>query len=87
VHRVELPDTYYAKTPDGAYITCQVLGDGPIECELIDGKMGEITVTIGARISQTVKDLVAGSGLSLEDAGEHELKGVPGSWRLYRVAG
>ncbi len=66
------------------------------ECELIDGKMGGITVTIGARvasnagsseilISQTVKDLVAGSGLSFEDAGEHELKGVPGSWRLYRV--
>jgi class 3 adenylate cyclase len=53
-------------------------------------------VTIGARISaiagpseilisQTVKDLVAGSGLSFEDAGEHELKGVPERWRLYKV--
>jgi class 3 adenylate cyclase len=37
------------------------------------------------RISQTVKDLVAGSGLAFEDAGEHELKGVPDRWRLYRV--
>ena len=36
-------------------------------------------------ISQTVKDLVAGSGLSFDDAGEHELKGVPDVWRLYRV--
>lgn len=36
-------------------------------------------------VSQTVKDLVAGSGLSFEDAGEHEMKGVPGRWRLYRV--
>jgi class 3 adenylate cyclase len=36
-------------------------------------------------VSQTVKDLVAGSGLSFEDAGEHELKGVPDRWRLYRV--
>jgi hypothetical protein len=38
-------------------------------------------------VSQTVKDLVADSGLTFEDAGEHELKGVPARWRLYRVAG
>jgi class 3 adenylate cyclase len=55
-----------------------------------------IAVAIGARVgalagpsqvlvSQTVKDLVAGSGLTFEDAGEHELKGVPDRWRLYRV--
>jgi class 3 adenylate cyclase len=66
------------------------------ECELIDGKCGGLTVSIGARVasnagpsdvlvSQTVKDLVAGSGLAFEDAGEHELKGVPDRWRLYRV--
>ena len=36
-------------------------------------------------VSQTVKDLVAGSGLSFENAGEHELKGVPDGWHLYRV--
>ena len=53
-------------------------------------------VAIGARVgakaganevlvSQTVKDLVAGSGLTFEDAGEHELKGVPDRWHLYRV--
>jgi class 3 adenylate cyclase len=64
------------------------------ECELIDGKAGGIAVTTGARISalaqpsqllvsQTVKDLVAGSGFSFEPAGEHELKGVPDHWRLY----
>jgi hypothetical protein len=35
----------------------------------------------------TVKDLVAGSGLTFEDAGEHELKGVPDRWHLYRVVG
>ena len=67
------------------------------ECELIDGKHGGIAVAIGARISsvaepsqvlvsQTVKDLVAGSGLTFEDAGEHELKGVPSSWHVYSVA-
>ncbi len=66
------------------------------ECELIDGKPGGIAVTTGSRISalagasqvlvsQTVKDLVAGSGLSFEDAGEHGLKGVPDRWHLYRV--
>jgi hypothetical protein len=36
-------------------------------------------------VSQTVKDLVAGSGLAFDDRGEHDLKGVPGSWRLYSV--
>ena len=66
------------------------------EVSTIDGKAGGLGVTIGARIgalagssevlvSQTVKDLVAGSGLAFEDAGEHELKGVPDTWRLYRV--
>lgn len=66
------------------------------ECQLIDNKAGGIAVTIGARVagqagrsevlvSQTVKDLVAGSGLAFQDAGEHELKGVPDRWRLYRV--
>jgi pimeloyl-ACP methyl ester carboxylesterase len=66
------------------------------EVETIDGKVGGMAVVIGARVgasaapsevlvSQTVKDLVAGSGLVFEDAGEHELKGVPDRWRLFRV--
>jgi class 3 adenylate cyclase len=66
------------------------------EVETIDGKAGGIAVNIGARVgskappsevfvSQTVKDLVAGSGLSFRDEGEHELKGVPDLWHLYRV--
>ena len=66
------------------------------ECEVIDNKVGGIAVNIGARVaslagpgevvvSQTVKDLVAGSGLQFEDRGEHELKGVPDRWRLFRV--
>ena len=36
-------------------------------------------------VSQTVKDLAADSGLAFEDAGEHELKGTPDRWGLYRV--
>jgi class 3 adenylate cyclase/pimeloyl-ACP methyl ester carboxylesterase len=68
------------------------------ECEIADGKCSGLTVSIGARVlakagpsevlvTSTVKDLVAGSGLVLEDAGEHELKGVPDRWRVYRVVG
>jgi class 3 adenylate cyclase len=68
------------------------------ECEIIDGKPGGLAVTIGARllamadkreviVSQTVKDLVAGSGFAFEDRGEHELKGVPDRWHLYAAAG
>jgi class 3 adenylate cyclase len=37
--------------------------------------------------SSTVKDLVVGSGIVFEDWGESELKGVPGSWRLFAVKG
>ena len=66
------------------------------EVETIDAKAGGIAVIIGARISgtaaasevlvsSTVKELVAGSGLTFEEVGEHELKGVPDRWRLYRV--
>ena len=36
-------------------------------------------------VSSTVRDLTVGSGLEFEDAGTHELKGVPGSWQLLRV--
>ncbi len=68
------------------------------ECETVAGKIGGIAVIIGARIvsiaapseilvSRTVRDFVAGSGFTFEDAGKHELKGVPDSWRLYRVIG
>lgn len=38
-------------------------------------------------VSQTVKDLVVGSGLVFEDRGQHDLKGVPGPWHLYALAG
>ena len=66
------------------------------ELETIDDKVGGMAVVIGARVgaragpsevlvSQTVKDLVAGSGLVFEDRGDHELKGVPDRWRLFRV--
>jgi pimeloyl-ACP methyl ester carboxylesterase len=66
------------------------------ECELIDGKVAGIAVHTGARIaakagpgevlvSSTVKDLVAGSGLTFQDRGVHELGGVPGEWHLYSV--
>ena len=67
------------------------------ECELHGDKVAGGAVHTGARVlsyagpgevlvSQTVKDLVAGSGIEFEDRGTHELKGVPGEWRLYAVA-
>jgi class 3 adenylate cyclase len=66
------------------------------ECDVVDRKVAGITVAIGARIasragageilvSETVRGLVAGSRIGFEDAGEHELKGVPDVWRLWRV--
>jgi class 3 adenylate cyclase len=66
------------------------------ECEVIDEKIAGIAVNVGSRVaslarpgevlvSNTVKDLVAGSGIEFEERGEHELKGVPDAWRLYAV--
>ena len=66
------------------------------ECEILGEKLAGIAVHIGARVaaaaqpdevlvSSTVKDLVAGSGLSFADRGVQSLKGVPGEWRLYAV--
>ncbi|OBK97356.1 adenylate/guanylate cyclase domain-containing protein [Mycobacterium sp. 1165178.9] len=67
------------------------------ECEVRGDDIGGIGVHIGARVSalagpndvlvsSTLRDLVIGSGLEFEDRGAHELKGVPGEWRLFAVA-
>jgi class 3 adenylate cyclase len=66
------------------------------ECEVSDGKIVGVAVSIGARIaslagpgevlvSSTVKDLVAGSGLRFQDRGEQELKGIEEPWRVFAV--
>jgi pimeloyl-ACP methyl ester carboxylesterase len=66
------------------------------ECEIVDGKLGGITVNTGARVaaqaepgevlvSSTVKDLVAGSGIEFRDRGMAQLKGIPGEWKLFAV--
>jgi len=66
------------------------------ELDLMEAGIAGIAVHIGARVmslagpdevlvSSTVRDLVAGSGLTFTDRGMHELKGVPGSWRILRV--
>jgi class 3 adenylate cyclase len=68
------------------------------ECEVRDSDLAGIAVHIGARIgglaqagevlvSTTVKDLVIGSGIEFSDRGEHDLKGVPGTWKLFAVRG
>ena len=64
------------------------------ECEVIGDDVGGMAVHIGARVmstatagevlvSSTVKDLVVGSGIDFEERGAHELRGVPGEWRLF----
>ena len=64
------------------------------ECEIMGTSVGGLAVHIGARVaaradasevlvSSTVKDLVAGSGISFEDRGTHQLKGVPDEWRIF----
>lgn len=67
------------------------------EVEISGASVRGIAVVVGSRVgalaqasevlaTSTVKDLVAGSSLGFEEHGEHELKGVPGAWRVYRVS-
>ncbi|HYZ67689.1 MAG TPA: hydrolase, partial [Mycobacterium sp.] len=69
----------------------------PGECEIRGDDIGGIAEHIGARVSalaglndvlvsSTLRDLVIGSGLEFDDRGAHDLKGVPGQWRLFAVA-
>jgi class 3 adenylate cyclase len=66
------------------------------ECEVRGDDLGGLAVHIAARIgalappnevvvSSIVKDLIAGSGLVFNDHGEHQLRGAPGSWRLFAL--
>lgn len=66
------------------------------ECETSEGKLTGLAVHIAARVSQeagtgevwvseTVRQLLAGSGITFEDRGARALKGVEGEWRLYRA--
>jgi class 3 adenylate cyclase/DNA-binding CsgD family transcriptional regulator len=68
------------------------------ECEVLGSDLSGIAVNLTARVmakarpgevlaSSTVKDLVVGSGLAFDDRGRHPLRGVPGEWSLYAVAG
>jgi class 3 adenylate cyclase len=67
------------------------------ECDLLEeGRVGGLAVEIGRAVreragagevlvSHTVKDLVAGSGITFEERGAHTFEGLPGDWRLFRV--
>ena len=68
------------------------------ECEVRGDDLAGLAVHIAARVaslaapgevlvSGTVKDLVAGSGIEFDGHGEHELKGLPGSWKFFAVRG
>jgi class 3 adenylate cyclase len=67
------------------------------ECEIHEDKVAGVAVNIGARVaakaganeiyvSQTVRDLVAGTGIAFDDRGSHALKGIPGSWQIFAVS-
>jgi class 3 adenylate cyclase len=67
------------------------------ECDILGDKLSGVAVHTGARVaslagagevlvSSTVRDLVAGSGITFEDRGVQQLKGLPGEWHLYAVA-
>ena len=83
------------KALEAVGITCRI-GLHTGECSVRQGELQGIALHIAARVgalaspgtvlvSQTVKDLVAGSGLGFIDAGSHVLKGLPDEWHLFKV--
>jgi len=93
---VERPGTRFARN-GGAALAYQVFGVGLVDLVYVQGRTSHVDVRCaGARVgamagtsevwvSSTVKDLVVGSGLAFEDAGEHELKRVPDRCHLSKV--
>ena len=92
---VEFASSVSVDTPDQGIEVRAGVHTG--ELELMGGDVGGIAVHVAARIcgiagagailtSRTVRDLTIGSGLDLAPEGTYELKGVPGSWELFRVA-
>ncbi len=65
---------------------CEVQGDAVTGLALhIAARIADLASPGDVLISRTVKDLIAGSGISCEDFGAHALKGVPDEWQLYRI--
>jgi class 3 adenylate cyclase len=78
-----------ADAPRSAIVKRSLRGDEKTAFGQISEKSARVSALAGANevlVSSTLRDLVIGSGLEFEDRGAHELKGVPGEWRLYAVA-
>jgi hypothetical protein len=92
---VSAPPVQYATNGD-VHIAYRVLGEGPLDLVFVAGAITNLDVLWEmsdyrrgcerlASFSRLIllKDLVAGSGIEFADRGVHELKGIPGEWRLY----
>ena len=75
---MERPQTKYVDV-GGAEVGYQVVGQGPPDLIWVPG-WGHVDM-----VWEDPVDLVAGSGITFEDRGDHQLKGVPGSWKLYEA--
>jgi class 3 adenylate cyclase len=84
---MDVPDVHYARA-GGVAIAYQAVGEGPetlVIAVVTGARISALAAPGEVLVSSTVKDLVAGSGFSFAERGEHELKGVPGTWRLHAV--
>jgi len=81
------PETHYAKSGD-VHIAYQVSGSGASDLLFVPGFAARVMAEAApgdVLASSTVKDLVAGSGITFADRGLHALRGVPDEWRLFAV--
>jgi class 3 adenylate cyclase len=72
-------------TAGDGFFACFDLPAWAIRCAQAGARVASYAEPGEVLVSSTVKDLVAGSGLAFQDRGTHELRGVPGEWRLYAV--
>jgi hypothetical protein len=76
----DVPETHYARSADGTHLAYHVSGDGPLDLVFATGNLAEPGQVL---VSDAVRSHLVGSGVEFRDRGEHQLKGVPGTWLLY----
>jgi class 3 adenylate cyclase len=82
---MDAPTTRHAPASDGTSIAYHTVGDVTGIAVDVAARISALAGRAEILVSSTVKDLTPRCGLEFEDAGEHPLEGIPGSWRLYRV--
>jgi class 3 adenylate cyclase len=79
------PETKFAWNGDVS-LAYQVVGEGPVDLVYLQGYASNVALSWDeVLVSETIRNLVAGSGMAFDERGRHRLKGVPDEWQIWAV--